>query len=151
MIRTKTASPSRPCTTGAKSHQGSARPPFNPDATASRRPGARDGRQALARQQHSRRQAAYDPGARPKNESQWSLPTSLADPLGHDSPSLPTGKVVEPTGPFVNRGTAPAAMKVPGTVLRLLFLARRVDGWAMRAGEMDDQMKMVRHAPLMNP
>ena len=41
-------------------------------------------------------------------------------------------------------------MKVTGAVRRLLFLARRVDSRAVRAGEMDDQLEIVRHPPMMD-
>jgi hypothetical protein len=41
-------------------------------------------------------------------------------------------------------------MKVTGTPLCLLFLACRIDSSAMRAGKMDDQLKIVRHPPMMN-
>jgi len=58
-------------------------------------------------------------------------------------------KVIEP-GPFVDRSPAPAAMKVTGAPLRLLFLACRIDSGAVRAGKMDDQLEIVRHPPMMN-
>ena len=53
-------------------------------------------------------------------------------------------------GPFVDRSTATAAIKVTGALLRLLFLACRIDSRAVRAGEMDDQLQIVRHPPMMD-
>jgi hypothetical protein len=77
------------------------------------------------------------------------LPSSFggAGTFESNGHKLPMGKVIEP-GPFVDRSAALAAMKVTGAPLRLLFLARRVDSRAVRAGEMDDQLGIVRH-PLM--
>jgi hypothetical protein len=57
---------------------------------------------------------------------------------------LPITKVIE-AGPFVDRSTATAAIKVTGALLRPLFLACRIDSRAMRAGKMDDQLQIVRH------
>ena len=61
---------------------------------------------------------------------------------------LPISEVIEP-GPFVDRSGAHTAMKVAGVSPRLLLLARRVDSRAVRAGEMDDQLEIVAHAPMM--
>jgi len=41
-------------------------------------------------------------------------------------------------------------MKVTGAPLRLFFLACRIDGLAVRAGEMDDQLAIVCHPPMMD-
>ena len=59
---------------------------------------------------------------------------------------LPISEIIEP-GPFMDRGSAHTAMKVAGVSRRLLFLARRINSRAVRAGEMDDQLEIVVHAP----
>jgi hypothetical protein len=46
--------------------------------------------------------------------------------------------------------SAHTAIKVAGVSHRLFFLPRRVNRRAVRAGEMDDQFEIVRHAPMMN-
>ena len=61
---------------------------------------------------------------------------------------LPISEVIEPA-PFVDRSRAHTAMKVAGVSPRLLLLARRVDSRAVRAGEIDDQLEIVTHAPMM--
>ena len=60
----------------------------------------------------------------------------------------PISEVLEP-GPFVDRSAALTAMKGAGVSPRLLLLARRVDSRAVRAGEIDNQLEIVAHAPMM--
>jgi hypothetical protein len=50
----------------------------------------------------------------------------------------------------VDRSAALAAMKFTGALLRLLFLVCRIDSRAVRAGEMDDQLGIARHPPMMD-
>jgi len=54
-------------------------------------------------------------------------------------------EVIEP-GPFADRRAAFTAMKGAGVSPRPLFLARRVDSRAARAGEMNDQLGIIAHA-----
>jgi hypothetical protein len=61
---------------------------------------------------------------------------------------LPISEVIEP-GPFVDRSAAHTATKVAGVSSLLHFLAGRVNSRAVRAGEMDDQLEIVAHAPMM--
>ena len=61
---------------------------------------------------------------------------------------LPINEIIEP-GPFMDRSAAASAMKVAEVSPRLLLLARGVDRRAARAGEMDDQLEIVAHAPMM--
>ena len=79
------------------------------------------------------------------------LPSSFGNAVtsGISGHRLPITKVIEP-GPLVDRSAAPAAMKVTGALLRLLFLACRINSRAVRAGEMDDQLEIVRHSPMMD-
>ena len=44
---------------------------------------------------------------------------------------------------------ATAAMKVAGVSPRPLFLDSRVNRRAVRAGEMDDQLGIIAHSPMM--
>ena len=74
--------------------------------------------------------------------------SSLVSTLPSKYRQLPISEVIEP-GPFVNRGAAHSAMKVAGVSPRLLFLPRRVNSRAVRAGEMNDQLEIVAHAPMM--
>ena len=62
---------------------------------------------------------------------------------------LPISEVVEPA-PLVDRSAAHPAMKAAGVPRQLLFLARRVDRRAARAGEMHDQFEIGRHPPMMD-
>lgn len=57
--------------------------------------------------------------------------------------------VIEP-GPFVNRSGASAAMESTRAFLRLLLLARRIEGRALQAGKIDDQPIIVRHPSLVD-
>jgi hypothetical protein len=61
---------------------------------------------------------------------------------------FPISEVIEP-GPFMNRSATRTTMKVAGVSHMLLFLARRVDRRAARAGEMDDQPGIV-HSQMMD-
>lgn len=61
---------------------------------------------------------------------------------------LPISEVIEPAQ-FMDRSSAHTAMRVARVSHRLLLLARCVDSSAVRAGEMDGQLEIVAHAPLM--
>jgi hypothetical protein len=50
----------------------------------------------------------------------------------------------------VDGGSASSAMKITGALLRLLFLTCRIDSLALRAGEIDDQLEIVRHRTMMD-
>ena len=49
----------------------------------------------------------------------------------------------------MDRSAAHTAPKVAGVSSPLHFLASRVNSRAVRAGEMDDQLEIVAHAPMM--
>jgi len=74
--------------------------------------------------------------------------SSLASTLPSKYRQLPISEFIEP-GPFVDRSAAHTASKVAGVSSWLFFLPRRVNSRAMRAGEMDDQLEFVAHAPMM--
>jgi hypothetical protein len=73
---------------------------------------------------------------------------SLASTLPSKYCQFPISEIIEP-GPFVDRSAALTAMKGAGVSPRLFFLRRRVNSRAMRAGEMDDQLIIVVHPPMM--
>ena len=100
-------------------------------------------------------------GAEPSSGSHKRAPTCSPEPSCDDvlpKPAgtflsgyrrkLPISEVIEP-GPFVDRSAAHTAPKVAGVSSPLHFLASRVNSRAVRAGEMDDQLEIVAHAPMM--
>ena len=62
---------------------------------------------------------------------------------------LPVREIIE-SGPFVDLNGTPTALKAAGAPLLPLFLARRVDRAAVRAGEMDDELGIVPHPHRMD-
>ena len=62
---------------------------------------------------------------------------------------LPIREIIE-SGPFVDLNGTPTALKAAGARLLPLFLARRVDRAAVRAGEMDDELGIVAHPQMVD-